>query len=100
YAGPGATCDCGALVVALKTNVKRSWWRSMVQLREDIVGLDGAILMPPRVWEASGHVENFTDPLVECRNCRKRFRLDDLPKGEELATAWRAKKRDLAGVSS
>src|SRR5207249_3297663 len=61
--------------------------------------LDGAILMHPRVWEASGHVENFTDPLVECRNCRKRFRLDDLPKGEELATAWRAKKLDLSGVS-
>src|SRR5438552_569735 len=71
----------------------------MVQLREDIVGLDGAILMHPRVWEASGHVENFTDPLVECRNCRKRFRLDDLPKGDELATAWRAKKLDLSGVS-
>ncbi|HEX9267088.1 MAG TPA: glycine--tRNA ligase, partial [Candidatus Limnocylindria bacterium] len=74
YGGAGATWDFGPLGVELKNNVKRSWWRAMVQLREDIVGLDGAILMHPRVWEASGHVENFTDPLVECRNCRKRFR--------------------------
>ena len=99
YGGAGATWDFGPLGVELKRNVKDAWWRAMVQLREDIVGLDGAILMHPRVWEASGHVENFTDPLVECRNCRKRFRLDDLPKGEELATAWRAKKLDLSGVS-
>src|SRR5436190_3151215 len=98
YGGAGATWDFGPLGVELKRNVKDAWWRTMVQLREDIVGLDGAILMHPRVWEASGHVENFTDPLVECRNCRKRFRLDDLPKGEELAAAWRAKKLDLSGV--
>src|SRR5439155_16939719 len=61
YGGAGATWDFGPLGVELKNNVKRSWWRAMVQLREDIVGLDGAILMHPRVWEASGHVENFTD---------------------------------------
>src|SRR6267143_956908 len=96
YGGAGATWDFGPLGVELKNNVKRSWWRAMVQLRDDVVGLDGAILMHPRVWEASGHVENFTDPLVECRNCRKRFRLDDLPKGDELATAWRANKLDLS----
>src|SRR3981081_2234606 len=89
YGGAGGTWDFGPLGVELKNNVKRAWWRAMVQLREDIVGLDGAILMHPRVWEASGHVENFTDPLVECRNCRKRFRLDDLPKGDELANDWR-----------
>src|SRR5204862_7360232 len=99
YGGAGATWDFGPLGVELKNNVKRSWWRAMVQLREDIVGLDGAILMHPKVWEASGHVENFTDPLVECRNCRKRFRLDDLPKGEELAAASRAKKLNRSGVS-
>src|SRR5438105_8990559 len=98
YGGAGATWDFGPLGVELKRNVKDAWWRTMVQLRDDVVGLDGAILMHPRVWEASGHVENFTDPLVECRNCRKRFRLDDLPKGEELAAAWRAKKLDLSGV--
>jgi glycyl-tRNA synthetase len=95
YGGAGATWDYGPLGVELKNNVKRAWWRAMVQLREDIVGLDGAILMHPRVWEASGHVENFTDPLVECGNCRKRYRLDELPDGERLAEAWRANTLDL-----
>src|SRR5438128_2412612 len=71
----------------------------MVQLRGDIVGLDGAILMHPRVWEASGHVENFIDPLVECRNCRKRFRVDDLPNGDALMDAWRSKRLDLSAVA-
>ena len=95
YGGAGATWDYGPLGVELKNNVKRAWWRAMVQLREDIVGLDGAILMHPRVWEASGHVENFTDPLVECGNCRRRYRLDELPDGERLAEAWRANALDL-----
>jgi glycyl-tRNA synthetase len=58
--------------------VKDAWWRSMVQLRDDVVGLDAAILSPPAVWEASGHLTNFTDPLVDCRNCNERFRLDKL----------------------
>ena len=81
YGGAGATWDFGPLGVELKNNVKRAWWRSMVQLRDDIVGIDAAILMHPKVWEASGHVENFTDPLVECANCKHRFRADELPKG-------------------
>jgi glycyl-tRNA synthetase len=81
YGGAGATWDFGPLGVELKNNVKRAWWRAMVQYRDDVVGLDAAILMHPRVWEASGHVENFTDPLVECASCRKRYRLDELPKG-------------------
>ena len=81
YGGAGATWDFGPLGVELKNNVKRAWWRAMVQYRDDVVGLDAAILMHPRVWEASGHVENFTDPLVECATCRKRYRLDELPKG-------------------
>ena len=63
----------------LKRNVKDAWWRSMVQLRDDIVGLDAAILMAPKVWEASGHLATFTDPLVDCRNCKERFRADQLP---------------------
>jgi glycyl-tRNA synthetase len=63
----------------MKRNVKEAWWRSMVQLRNDVVGLDSAILMHPRVWEASGHVQAFSDPLVDCRNCKERFRADDLP---------------------
>jgi glycyl-tRNA synthetase len=99
YGGAGATWDFGPLGVELKNNVKRSWWRAMVQLRDDVVGLDGAILMHPRVWEASGHVENFTDPLVECRNCRKRFRLDELPGGDALTSAWRGNTLDLSSVA-
>jgi len=99
YGGAGATWDFGPLGVELKRNVKDSWWRAMVQLRGDIVGLDGAILMHPRVWEASGHVENFIDPLVECRNCRKRFRVDDLPNGDTLMDAWRSKRLDLSDVA-
>lgn len=90
YGGAGSTWDFGPLGVELKNNVKGAWWKAMVQVRGDIVGLDGAILMHPRVWEASGHVENFIDPLVECRNCRKRHRLDDLKGGERLMDAWRA----------
>jgi glycyl-tRNA synthetase len=79
YGGFRSTWDYGPLGVLLKRNVKDAWWRSMVQLRDDIVGLDAAILMAPRVWEASGHVATFTDPLVDCRHCHQRFRLDHLP---------------------
>jgi glycyl-tRNA synthetase len=79
YGGLRSTYDYGPLGVELKDNVKRAWWRAMVQLREDVVGLDSSILMHPRVWEASGHVESFTDPLVECMNCHHRFRADHLP---------------------
>ncbi len=78
YGGFRSTWDYGPLGVELKENVKRQWWRSMVQLREDVVGLDSAILMHPRVWEASGHLENFSDPLVECVECHKRERADHL----------------------
>jgi len=99
YGGAGATWDYGPLGVELKNNIKRSWWRAMVQVRGDIVGLDAAILMHPRVWEASGHVENFIDPLVECRNCRQRFRIDDLADGEKLMDAWRSKRLDLSAVA-
>ena len=79
YGGLRSTWDYGPLGVELKDNVKRAWWRAMVQLREDVVGLDASILMHPRVWEASGHVESFTDPLIECMNCHHRFRADHLP---------------------
>ncbi|MDQ3522759.1 MAG: glycine--tRNA ligase [Gemmatimonadota bacterium] len=78
YGGTGSVWDYGPLGVELKRNVKDAWWRSMVHERDDIEGLDAAILMHPRVWEASGHVEEFTDPLVECRNCHRRFREDTL----------------------
>ena len=79
YGGFRSTWDYGPLGVLLKRNVKDAWWRSMVQLRDDVVGIDAAILMAPRVWEASGHVATFTDPLVDCRSCKERFRADHLP---------------------
>jgi glycyl-tRNA synthetase len=79
YGGFRSTWDYGPVGVLLKRNVKDAWWRSMVQLRDDVVGLDAAILMAPRVWEASGHVATFSDPLVDCRNCKERFRADHLP---------------------
>lgn len=81
YGGTGSVWDYGPLGVELKRNVKDRWWSSMVHQRDDIEGLDAAILMHPRVWEASGHVENFTDPLVECTNCHRRYRAD-LPEVE------------------
>ncbi len=78
YGGLGSTWDYGPLGVELKRNVKEAWWRSVISGRDDMVGLDAAILMHPRAWEASGHVENFSDPLVECRQCNQRFRQDHL----------------------
>ena len=78
YGGLGSTWDYGPLGVELKRNVKEAWWRAVVTGRDDVVGLDAAILMHPRVWQASGHVENFSDPLVECRRCHRRFRQDQL----------------------
>jgi glycyl-tRNA synthetase len=77
YGGTGSVWDYGPLGVELKKNLKDRWWHAMVRARDDIEGLDAAILMHPRVWEASGHVEVFTDPLVDCRNCKRRFRADD-----------------------
>src|SRR5687768_10794052 len=78
YGGTGSVWDYGPLGVELKKNLKDSWWRAMVRSRFDIEGLDAAILMHPRVWEASGHVAGFVDPLVDCRACKGRFRADKL----------------------
>ncbi|MEL7207804.1 MAG: glycine--tRNA ligase [Actinomycetota bacterium] len=78
YGGFRSTYDYGPIGVLLLRNVKDAWWRSMVQLRDDVVGLDAAILGPPAVFEASGHLANFTDPLVDCRECKSRHRLDKL----------------------
>jgi glycyl-tRNA synthetase len=77
YGGTGSVWDYGPLGVELKRNLKERWWTSMVRMRDDVEGLDAAILMHPRVWEASGHVGGFSDPLVDCRNCKRRFRADD-----------------------
>ena len=78
YGGLSSCWDYGPLGVELKQNVKRAWWRAVVQERDDMVGLDASILMHPETWRASGHVEGFTDPLVECKNCHLRWRSDDL----------------------
>ncbi len=78
YGGVGSTYDFGHYGVLLKGNVKNEWWRAMLQERDDIVALDSAILQHPRVWEASGHLAGFTDPLVDCRTCGQRFRADHL----------------------
>jgi len=79
YGGINAVWDYGPLGVELKNNVKRAWWRSIVQERNDVVGLDAGILMHPQVWRTSGHVGSFSDPLVECTACKRRYRLDELP---------------------
>ena len=78
YGGLGSCWDYGPIGVILKNNVKQAWWRDNVQMRTDMAGLDAAILMHPTVWKASGHVDNFQDPMVDCKECKKRFRADDL----------------------
>jgi glycyl-tRNA synthetase len=78
YGGLRASWDYGPLGVEMKNNIKRQWWRSMVQERDDIVGLDSSVILAREVWEASGHVTEFTDPLTECMSCHKRFRADHL----------------------
>ena len=78
YGGFGGFWDYGPLGVEMKRNIRELWWRSMVQGRDDIVGLDAAIIMNPRTWEASGHVQGFVDRLVECKQCKQRFREEDV----------------------
>ena len=78
YGGLAACYDYGPLGVELKNNIKKAWWKKVVQEREDVSGLDASILMNSKVWEASGHLSGFVDPLVECKSCHKRFKLDDL----------------------
>ena len=78
YGGLRASWDYGPLGVEMKNNIKRQWWRSMVQERDDIVGLDSSVILAREVWEASGHVTEFTAPLTECMSCHKRFRADHL----------------------
>jgi glycyl-tRNA synthetase len=78
YGGTGSCWDYGPLGVELKNNVKRAWWRDNVQLRADMVGLDASILMHAMVWKASGHLDHFTDPMVDCKACQRRFRADKL----------------------
>ncbi|MBU2544265.1 glycine--tRNA ligase, partial [Patescibacteria group bacterium] len=85
YGGITGFWDYGPLGVELKQNLKSAWWKSMVQLRDDVVGVDAAIIMNPKVWVASGHTDSFTDPLVECKVCHKRFRADKVDEQKEHA---------------
>jgi len=79
YGGLNAVYDFGPLGVRLRKNIRERWWRRMVDLRDDVVGIETAVLMNPKVWEASGHVRSFTDPLVDCTGrCKKRWRADHL----------------------
>ncbi len=96
YGGSRSAWDYGPLGVELKENIKRQWWQSMVSGREDVVGLDSSIILPKRVWEASGHVEAFVDPLIECTSCHKRFRADHLE--EAFAEKKKRQPTSLAEV--
>ncbi|MEY3387650.1 MAG: hypothetical protein RI944_423 [Actinomycetota bacterium] len=78
YGGTRSAWDYGPLGVALKENVRNQWWNSMVKFRDDVVGLDSSIILAPQVWQASGHVDAFVDPLTECKKCHKRYRADQL----------------------
>jgi glycyl-tRNA synthetase len=97
YGGSRSAWDYGPLGVELKENIRRQWWRSMVTGRDDIVGLDSAVILAPQVWEASGHLATFSDPLVECTNCHHRFRADHLEEDFE-ARKGRPAEGGLAGV--
>ena len=93
YGGTRSAWDYGPLGVELKDNIKRQWWRAMVTGRDDVVGMDSSVILPRQVWVASGHVEAFVDPLVECTACHRRFRADQLAEeyaertGKELVEA-------------
>ncbi|WP_010147548.1 glycine--tRNA ligase [Serinicoccus profundi] len=93
YGGTRSAWDYGPLGVALKENIKRQWWRSMVQTRDDVVGLDSSIILPRQTWVASGHVGEFSDPLTECQSCHKRFRVDHM----QEAMAEKAAKKGKTG---
>src|SRR5216683_3961318 len=83
YGGFASTWDYGPLGIELKRNIRETWWRYMVTARENVVGIESSVLMHPRVWEASGHIAGFSDPLVDCRVCKRRFRADQIPAKEE-----------------
>ena len=98
YGGIGGFWDYGPLGVELKNNIKQAWWRATVQERDDVVGLDASIIMNPRVWQASGHVDTFADPMVDCKSCKRRFRVDDLVEQKHEAESIPGQAVDIAGV--
>lgn len=85
YGGLANSLDYGPLGVELKNNIAQLWWKRFVQTRSDMVGIDAALIMNPKVWEASGHLKEFSDPLVECKKCHKRFRIDEIDRGRTPA---------------
>src|SRR3989344_5688277 len=87
YGGLANSWDFGPLGVLMKQNIKQRWWKRFVEQRPDMVGIETALMMNPKVWQASGHLENFNDPLVECKKCHSRFRLDQLPDGKKACLA-------------
>ena len=99
YGGIGGFWDYGPLGVEMKNNIKRAWWQAMVQERDDVVGIDAAIIMNPRVWEASGHVATFTDPMVDCKNCKHRFRADHLARRRRSAPTAGLRRRAHRGAA-
>ena len=106
YGGLGSAWDYGPLGVELKRNIRNLWWRDVVHLRRDVLGLEAAVLMHPRVWEASGHLERFSDPMVDCKACKRRFRADQIDEqavgallpGEEGQQVRRAGRRALPAL--
>ena len=98
YGGSRSAWDYGPLGVELKENIKRQWWRYMVTSRADVVGLDSSVILPKQVWVASGHVGVFTDPLVECLHCHKRFREDHLLEHYEEKKGH-APENGMAGIA-
>ncbi|WP_433871863.1 glycine--tRNA ligase [Saccharopolyspora sp. CA-218241] len=98
YGGTRSAWDYGPLGVELKDNIKRQWWKSVVQGRDDVVGLDSSVILPRQVWEASGHVTAFHDPLVECQSCHHRFRADQLAEEFTERTGKQADEGDLSEV--
>ena len=82
YGGLKSCYDYGPLGTELKRNIANEWWRSMIYKREDVVGIDASIMMHPKVWETSGHLSGFSDPLVDCMNCKERFRADQAPRAK------------------
>ncbi|MET0234678.1 MAG: glycine--tRNA ligase [Kibdelosporangium sp.] len=98
YGGTRSAWDYGPLGVELKDNIKRQWWKAVVQGRDDVVGLDSSVILPREVWVASGHEKVFTDPLVECQSCHKRFRADQLAEEYEQRSGKQTDESDLSDV--
>ncbi len=98
YGGTRSAWDYGPLGVELKDNIKRAWWKAVVQGRDDVVGLDSSVILPRQVWAASGHVDAFHDPLVECTSCHKRFRADQLAEEYAVRTGEDVAENDVSDV--